>query len=159
MSWYYGLGAQDFFLFVARFVLGFFFVSYRFRFVWDPMGSPRFWNVGRHEKLQQKLCHCGWGANPTFAIFIAISELLAGVGVIFGLLTIPSALGLLLILLGATYCTAREKTLKQDPIDTVDCINCYFWNPEPVYIVVTLMVLSFGPGAISLDHLLRIMFT
>lgn len=152
--YFYGLGFHDVALFVARFILGFFFVSYRFRFIWDPTMRPEFWNSARHLKLQQKLCHCGYGMSEGMAIFIALSELLAGLGVIAGLLTLPSALGLLLILIVATFCTGKEKTMRQNPIDGIDKINCYLWNPEPVYILVTLLVLSFGPGALSLDHFL-----
>lgn len=142
-------------LFLARFVLGFFFVSYRFRWFFDvtPQDGVEICSPYRHLKLRQKLCHCGWGMNPELAAFVAISETLAGLGVMFGLLTTLSALGLLLILIVATACTAKEKTLRQNPIDKIDVVNCYLWNPEPVYIVLAVVVLALGPGWFSLDTL------
>lgn len=143
-------------LFLARFVLGFFFVSYRFRWFYDPTPSQggNVCNVHRHLNLRKKLCQCGWGISSTLAATVAIGETLAGLGVIFGLLTTLSALGILVILLAATMCTAREKTMRQNPVDGIDVVNCYLWNPEPVYIVLATLVLVLGPGSFSLDHIM-----
>jgi uncharacterized membrane protein YphA (DoxX/SURF4 family) len=142
-------------LFIARFTLGFFFVSYRFRWFYDPTphDGENVCSPYRHLSLRSKLRHCGWGMAPELAAFVAISEFAAGIGVIFGLLTFLSALGLLIILIAATICTAREKTLRQKPVDTIDVVNCYLWNPEPLYIVLALVVMTFGPGWFSLDQL------
>lgn len=146
-------------LFLARFVLGFFFVSYRFRWFWDPspIDGVAVCSPHRHLSLRQKLCSCGWGISPKLGATVAVVEMLAGFGVIFGLLTALSALGLLAILLVATLCTAREKTLRQNPVDRIDVVNCYLWNPEPVYIVLALVVLVLGPGSFSLDQLWRLL--
>lgn len=142
-------------LFLARFVLGFFFVSYRFRWFLDPTPQDgiEVCSPYRHLKLREKLCHCGWGMSPELAAFVAVSETLAGLGVMFGLLTSLSALGLLTILIVATLCTAKEKTLRQNPIDKIDVVNCYLWNPEPIYIVLAIVVMLLGPGWFSLDQL------
>lgn len=144
---------QDVALFAARFLIGFFFVSYRFRWIWDPASDPHFCNVSRQAKLAAKLCSCGW--SPRLAPAVAIGEITAGLGLISGTLTYLSALGMLLILVVATICTAKEKTLRQNPIDKIDVVNCYLWNPEPVYIVLTLVVLAFGPGTFAVDTLLK----
>lgn len=143
-------------LLIARFALGFFFVSYRFRWFYDPtpIEGPNWCNPYRHLNLRRKLCQCGWGISPAMGAFVAISETLAGFGVMLGLLTTLSALGLLVILLVATLCTAKEKTLRQKPVDVIDTVNCYLWNPEPVYMVLAVVVMVLGPGSISLDHLL-----
>lgn len=142
-------------LLLARFVLGFFFVSYRFRWFYDPTPKDgvEVCSPHRHLNLRKKLCACGWGINPYLAAFVAIAELGAGLGVMLGFMTGLSSFGLLMILLFATLCTAKEKTLRQLPVDRIDIVNCYLWNPEPVYIVLALLVLAFGPGFISLDHL------
>lgn len=142
-------------LLLARFMLGFFFVSYRFRWFFDPNPNDgvQFCSPYRHLKLRQKLCSCGWGMSPTMAAFVAISEFLAGLGVLFGFLTTLSAIGLLIILVVATACTAKEKTMRQLPVDGIDVVNCYLWNPEPVYIMLALIIANFGPGWLSLDHL------
>lgn len=142
-------------LFIARFVLGFFFVSYRFRWFYDPTppDGVAVCSPFRHLNLRKKLCHCGWGMSPEMAAFVAIAETLAGLGVMFGLLTTLSAFGLLSILIVATFCTAKDKTMRQNPVDAIDVVNCYLWNPEPVYIVLALLVLVLGPGWFSLDQL------
>lgn len=142
-------------LFLARFLLGFFFVSYRFRWVYDPtpIDGVRICSPFKRQSLIRKLQDCGFGCSPTLAAFVAIFEVLAGLGCIFGLFTSLSALGLLVVLIAATLCTAREKTLKQKPVDQIDVVNCYLWNPEPVYIVLAVVVLTFGPGWFSLDYL------
>lgn len=142
-------------LLLARFTLGFFFVSYRFRWFYDPtpQDGVKICSPYRHLNLRQKLCHCGWGVSPALASFVALSETLAGLAIIFGILTQLSCFGLIVILIAATLCTAKEKTMRQMPVDKIDTINCYLWNPEPVYIMLALMVAIFGPGDISLDHL------
>ncbi len=142
-------------LFLARFVLGFFFVSYRFRWFFDPTPKDgvEVCSPYRHLRLRQKLCSCGWGMSPQLAAFVAVSEMLAGLGVMFGLLTSLSAFGLLAILIVATLCTAKEKTLRQNPVDGIDVVSCYLWNPEPVYIILALVVMTFGGGWFSLDNL------
>lgn len=142
-------------LFLARFVLGFFFVSYRFRWLFDPtpQDGVEVCSPYRHLRLRQKLCHCGWGMSPELGAFVALAELSAGFGVMLGMLTTLSAFGLLVILLIATVCTAKEKTMRQNPVDRIDIVNCYLWNPEPVYIVLALVVLVLGPGWFSVDQL------
>jgi uncharacterized membrane protein YphA (DoxX/SURF4 family) len=148
---------EDVVLFLTRFVLGFFFVGYRFRWFYDPTpqdGVP-ICSPYRHLNLRKKLCHCGWGISPEMGAFVAISEMLAGFGVIFGLFTLVSTIGLLVILIAATLCTAKEKTFRQNPVDKIDVVNCYLWNPEPVYILLAIVVATFGPGNFSLDTLLE----
>lgn len=151
MGWTVSLAAL-----AARIALGLFFVSYRFRWLIDP--SPpdgvHWCSPYRHMTLRRKMLACGFGDVPRLASFVAVVELLAGLGVLFGLLTWLSALGLLVILLVATRCTAREKTLKQAPVDRIDVVSCYLWNPEPPYIVLALIVLCLGGSAWSLDALI-----
>lgn len=144
---------HDFALLLARVVLGSFFVIYRFRWIWDPSMVPHVCNVDRHAKLRKKLCSCGW---PVWlAPYVALGEISAGLGLIFGFLTYASAAGILLILIVATMCTAREKTMRQNPVDSIDVVSCYLWNPEPVYITLAVVVLAFGSGRFSLDHLIN----
>lgn len=142
-------------LFIARFTLGFFFVSYRFRWFFDPtpQDGVAICSPYRHLNLRAKLCQCGWGISAELGAIVALAELFAGFGVMLGVLTSVSAFGLLLILLAATICTAKEKTMRQKPVDRIDVINCYLWNPEPVYIILALVVMTFGPGYFSLDQL------
>lgn len=160
-----GQVAQDLVLLVNRLLLGLFFILARFRWVYDPAGpayvsnadnyrqveSGRWFSIKRHESLKHKLVYCGLDHVSFWAPFVAIVELAAALGILVGLLTPLAAFGLLAILVRATFCTAHEKTMKQNPIDRIDVVSCYLWTPEPVYIGLTLVALVFGAGAYGLD--------
>lgn len=139
---------------LARILVGTFFILARFRWVYDPMYQKPWFNPTRQQSLVNKLNHCGFQNATFWAPFVAYGELLAAIGLIVGLLTPLAALGLLVILVYATKCTAMEKTMKQNPIDKIDVVSCYLWNPEPIYIALVVMLMAFGAGAYSLDHVL-----
>lgn len=153
----HGFGATDVVQLIVRILLGVFFVLARFRFFYDPSKpvGERWGNRQRHESLTNKMVHCGLRNKPfAWACFVAIVEVLAGLGVLFGLLTWISALGLLIITLVGTRCTARQKVFEQNPVDCVDICSAYLWRVEGLYIGFALLILLGGPGAYSLDALL-----
>ena len=140
---------------VLRLVLGSFFVLARFRWLYDPSRPDQPWfNGARHMHLEKRLCTCGYGLHPVICDVVAWAEILGGLGVIVGLLTPLALIGLLCVLLFATFCTAKEKVLAQDPVDDIDCVSCYLWRVEGVYIAIVLALLALGPGVYSLDHVL-----
>jgi uncharacterized membrane protein YphA (DoxX/SURF4 family) len=151
---------------VLRIVLGVFFVLARFRWFFDPSEGRTltdFWNPvdgrvvlppARHRSLSAKLVHCGFSGNPWLGVWVATVEVSAGLGVLFGFLTSLSALGLVVILLLGTRCTARDKTMRQNPVDRVDVLSCYLWTPEPVYLVIAVALVLMGGGVFSIDHFL-----
>jgi putative oxidoreductase len=151
-------GAQwtDGALLINRLLLGSFFFFARFRFLYDPSKAvgDRFLCAARHESLRNKMCHCGWRSGATgWAWFAALTEIFGGLGVLFGLLTVPAALGLLAVTACATVCTAKPKVMEQHPVDRLDYISCYLWRVEGLYIGMALAVLFAGPGRYSLDWL------
>lgn len=142
-------------LFIARLMLGLFFVLARFRWIYDPSRPEQPWfNAKRHEHLVWKLCVCGFGQHRALAASVALAEVAGGALVLVGLGTQLAALALFIVLLGATHCTAREKTMKQEPVDKLDVCSCYLWTVEPIYIGLALLILLGGPGAWSLDALI-----
>lgn len=150
-----GFGLHDIALLLLRNIVGVFFLLARFRWVYDPSRPDNPWlNKERHRHLTWKLCTCGYHWHPRMSAVVALVEVSAGTALIVGLLTVPAALALLTVLLFATVCTARQKVSEQDPVDLVDCVSCYLWRVEGVYITVVLSVLFMGPGKLSLDHLL-----
>jgi len=149
-----GLGAHDFALLVLRLVLGVFFLLARFRWMFDPSRVPHVNNPARHTHLAQKLCQCGYHWHPYMSAFVAITEISSGILLILGLLTVPAAFALLVILCFATYCTAYDKVMEQNPVDKIDMVSCYLWRVEGIYIALAISIMLLGPGAYSLDALI-----
>jgi uncharacterized membrane protein YphA (DoxX/SURF4 family) len=140
---------------LLRLVLGSFFVLARFRFFYDPSKpyGAQWLNRERVSHLSAKLRSCGY-CNSCLACFVACVEVGGGFALIFGLLTMLATIGLLVVLILATLCTAQTKVGEQCPVDGLDCCSCYLWRVEGVYIVIGLALLLFGPGAYSLDAML-----
>jgi len=150
-----GLGLTDAALFVARVLLGVFFILARFRFFYDPSRPDCWLNADRCESLTRKLAHCGMRTSPrAWAWVAALVEVGAGFAVLIGFLTMPAAFGLLVTLLLATKCTARAKVFEQNPVDKLDCVACYLWRVEGLYIGLALIILLAGPGSFSVDALI-----
>lgn len=152
----FGAEATDIALLIARLLLGVFFVLARFRFFWDPSRPIMPWlNIVRQESFINKLAYCGCKKRAKqWAWCAAAIEVAAGFGLIFGLLTWLSALGLLVVLLVATRCTWRQKVYEQHPVDKADVVCAYLWRVEGLYIGLAVMILLAGPGKYSLDYLL-----
>lgn len=163
----------DLAILLTRLILGGFFVLARFRWVYDPSrsetfanamgGEPirdgggtgrRWFNDYRVGHLQWKLCACGFGYHKALAACVACIEIFGGLAVLVGLLTPLAAVGLFAVTLGATACTAYEKTMKQHPVDRIDCACCYLWNVEPHLLVAAAVLAATGGGAYSVDALL-----
>lgn len=156
MLWLSGFHATDLAALTVRIALGAFFVLARFRYFFDPSKeNGMFFNTDRRTSLRNKMCKCGYAGSPSFfAWFTASVEVFAGLGVLFGLLTVVSAFGLAVITLCGTLCTAPIKVREQNPVDKLDCVSCYLWRVEGLYILFAIVVLLLGPGQISLDHYL-----
>lgn len=152
-----GLGLGDTALLINRLFLGTFYVLARFRFFYDPSkpAGEQCLCPTRLQSLTRKMGHCGFSRRPVFyAWFAALVEVLAGLALIVGLLSVPAAFGLLVVTMFATRCTAREKVMRQNPVDRIDVCASYLWLAEPLYIMMAVVTLLAGPGAYSLDALL-----
>lgn len=84
-------------------------------------------------------------------LLVASGEVGLGLLLVLGFMTIPATLGLLAILICATLCTAVQKVQEQKPVDDIDCVSCYLWRVEGVYIVIAFALLCMGPGTWSVD--------
>jgi len=146
---------DDLAILLLRSLLGTFFVLARFRYFFDPSRpDDRFLNAARTDHLRWKLCVCGVPQARWFAPPVALVEVGAGLFLIAGLLTPLAAFGLLIILIQATHCTAKEKVGKQAPVDRTDWVSCYLWTVEPLYIALAIVLILTGGGAYSIDALL-----
>lgn len=150
-----GLGSSDLGALLLRGTVGAFFVLARFRWVYDPSRPEHPWcNPARHRRLTERLCTCGYGWHPALAAIVAVIEIAAGLGVVLGAFTWLSALALAGITAFATFCTAKKKTLKQQPIDSIDCVSCYLWVVEPHLLVASIVLVLTGGGFWSVDTLI-----
>lgn len=141
----------DLALLLMRVLLGGFMVLYRFRFFYDPSQPDPWFSKYRRDLLGDRLCSCSYPTAYAIRLAIAGVEVLAGIALIVGLLTVPAAFGLLVILVFATCCTYKENTEVQKPVDCVDWVSCYLRTIEPLYITFAVCIILLGPGAYSLD--------
>lgn len=147
-----GLQAPDLGLFILRVVPGVFFLTFRFRWIFDPQ---RGWFCQfRRQKLIERMCSCGYGGNHILAALVACGEVLGGLGLIVGLLTVPAALGILVIMMFAQCCEPPEELRKMKIADRVDLVAKFLLFCEPLYFTMALVTILMGPGRWSLDWLL-----
>lgn len=149
-----GLGSYDLAALLLRVVPGVFFLLFRFRWLYDPHETEPWFCPWRRQKLVTRLCSCGFGTSPTLAGMVALVEIAGGAALIVGFLTLPAALGILVVMGFANCCEPPEELRKMAPVDKVDWVAKFLLFCEPLYFVMMLCVLLLGPGRWSLDWLL-----
>ncbi len=145
---------------LARIALGGFYVLARFRSFYDPSkpAGCRAFNRSRFNSLRSKLCRCGFTHHLDAWTWLAASvEVFGGLAIVIGFLTPVAAVALLLLTVRATICTAWQKVSEQNPVDRLDCVSCYLWRVEGLYIALATIVLLIGPGSYSVDSVLGIL--
>ena len=100
----------------------------------------------RRKKMEDSLANAGMAKG--LAPLVSAVELLAGLGVLFGLLTAISALGLLAISLGALITTAIPKAEGAG----IHKLENILYTPEALLVAGTLVLMATGPGGWSLDQ-------
>lgn len=151
---YTGLELQDLALFLQRVVMGVFFLSYRFRWFYDPSQPSPWFSEYRQHKFRVRLCTCGYPRDVWMQALVATVQCMGGMALIVGLLTIPAAAGILCVMIFANCCAPKEEIAAMNPVDKVDYISCYLRLVEPLYLVLSANVLFLGPGKWSLDYIL-----
>lgn len=139
----YGFGFGDIALLAIRLgVGGFFIVS----------GLHKLFNPTRRQDLRATFAADGVTFAPMMFI-VPLSEFLGGLGVALGAVTVFAALGLALLCVGAIGRDGLKRVRAMQPLDPADRVADVLYLPEVLYILCLLAVLSFGPGAYSLDAL------
>jgi putative oxidoreductase len=139
----HGAGFGDTSLLVMRVSVGGFFVF---------SGFHKLFNATRREDLRETFA----ADKVTYApmmVLVPLGELLGGLGVAFGALTVFAALGLAALNVGALVLDGFKRIASMHPLDRADRIDDVLYLPEVLYVVCLLVVISFGPGAYSLDRL------
>jgi uncharacterized membrane protein YphA (DoxX/SURF4 family) len=139
----HGVGFGDLTLLATRASVGGFFVV---------SGFHKLFNSVRRQSLRETFAADGVTFAPMMYV-VPLGELLGGLGVAFGALTIFAALGLVALCVGACALDGFKRVRLMQPVDRADRVDDVLYLPEVLYIVCLLAVLSFGPGAYSLDAL------
>ena len=139
----HGLGFGDVTLLAIRASVGGLFIV---------SGAHKLFNPTRREGLRETFAADG----VTFArmmYIVPLGELLGGLGVAFGALTIFAAVGLVALNIGAATIDGVKRIPSMKPLDPADRLDDVLYLPEVLYVLCLLAVVSFGPGAYSLDAL------
>ncbi len=140
-----GFGLTDVALTLNREVLGVFFAI---------SGYHKLFNVGRHKSITDTLVADGVPLVTFNEWFVPIVEMLGGLALVVGLLTIPAALGCVAICTVATCVDGFKRIKSWSPIDKADAVDDVLYLPEVLYIVMLLVVVFAGPGPYSIDAVL-----
>lgn len=113
---------------------------------WHKLRDPK-----RHAKMVETLGRasipCPWLTAP----FVAAVELLAGSLLTVGLLTAPAALALLVITIVAIATVSLEEVNSGGGT----WLENFLYLPETLYVITLMLLITIGPGAASVDRLLR----
>jgi putative oxidoreductase len=139
----HGVGFGDVALLATRVSVGGFFAI---------SGAHKLFRPIRREGLRETFAADGVTFAPMMYL-VPLGELLGGLGVAFGALTIFAVVGLIALSLGAAVLDGIKRIPSMRPLDPADRLGDLLYLPEVLYVVCLLAVLSFGPGAYSLDAL------
>jgi len=139
----HGVGFGDAALLATRLSVGGFFVV---------SGAHKLFNPTRRKDLRETFAADGVTFAPMMYL-VPLGELLGGLGVAFGALTILAVIGLAALNIGAAVIDGRKRIPSMRPLDPADRLDDVLYLPEVLYVICLLAVLSFGPGAYSLDAL------
>jgi len=140
-----GLGLPDTALAISRVAAGLFFLL---------SGYHKLFNAERRAALVQTLQSVGLRHVNILQWFLPAAEFSGGLAVAMGLLSVPAALGLLIISIGATLTDGIRRIADWRPIDKSDWLDDILYLPEVLYALLLLSVILAGPGPFSLDALL-----
>lgn len=139
----HGFQASDSALLAARAAVGGFFVVSG----WHKAFHPQ-----RRQTLKETFIADGC-YHPALMVVIPAGELLGGLGVAFGALTVPAAFGLILICAGACFLDGFKRIPGFKPLDPADFAADVLYLPEVLYVALLGFLIAMGPGSYSLDAL------
>jgi uncharacterized membrane protein YphA (DoxX/SURF4 family) len=142
-----GIGGTSPVIVAMRFALGSFFVL---------SGIHKLRNKERHKTFVETLKALGIPRIGILQWFVPGVEFFGGLGVAFGFLTPLAALGLLVICSVALLTSSPTVVASYKPIDPVDRIDDWLYQPEMMYALMLLYFITAGAGPVSVDQLLKL---
>jgi putative oxidoreductase len=137
-----GLGWTDIALTLDRVAVGMFFMF---------SGYHKLFNAQRHRAFVDELTALHVGALRINQWWVPSVEFAGGSAVFIGLLTPLAALGLLAIVLVASFTSGRLRIKDYQPIDRADRLDDWLYLPEILYAFMLIIFISAGAGPYSLD--------
>lgn len=129
---------------LLRLAMGVFFASSGFHKLFVPEVRTKF--LGLMTSLGQN--------TPVKRWLIPGAEFMGGLALIIGFLTLPAALGLIIILLGAICLDCWAEVEAKHPRDAFDWFAKAVYMPEGLMVIVLVSIILTGPGMISADALI-----
>src|SRR5271167_3810808 len=126
----HGVGIGDAALLAVRVSIGGFFVV---------SGSHKLFNPMRRQSLRDTFAADGVTFAPIMYV-VPLGELLGGLGVAFGALTIFAAVGLAALCVGACVLDGFKRIRAMQPLDPADRADDVLYLPEVLYVVCLLAV-------------------
>ena len=121
-------------------------------------GYHKLFDAQRHATLILTLRSAGCNTSAFFSGCCRGAEFSGGLAVAVGLLSVPAALGLLIISIGATVSDGIKRIGDWRPIDKADFLDDMLYLPEVLYALLLLCVILAGPGPYSVDALIAAYF-
>jgi uncharacterized membrane protein YphA (DoxX/SURF4 family) len=137
-----GVGWTDIALTLDRVAVGMFFMF---------SGYHKLFNAQRHRAFVEELTSLHVAALWINQWWVPSVEFAGGSAIVIGLLTPLAALGLLAIVLVASFTSGRLRIAGYQPIDRADRIDDWLYLPEVLYAFMLILFVSAGAGPYSLD--------
>ena len=140
-----GIGGAEIVMTVARIATGTFFVF---------SGYNKLFNKGRHQSLIEtfKADHIPFIRFNQW--WVPSVEFVGGLAIVIGLLTVPAAMALIILLTVAMATDGYKRVRAYAPIDDSDYVDDWLYLSELTYIILLAIFMTAGAGAFSVDALL-----
>ena len=135
-----GIGFGEVALTLNRVALGTFFAI---------SGYHKLFNKQRHAALVGTFKDLGIPCIGFNQWFVPSVEFLGGLAVLSGILAPFAAFGLIAICLVATCTAGLQRIPAYNPIDKADWLDDLLYLPEVLYLIGLLIVVTFGPGPLT----------
>jgi uncharacterized membrane protein YphA (DoxX/SURF4 family) len=140
-----GLGGGEIALTINRLALGAFF---------GISGYHKLFNSQRHATFTQTLRDCKVPCIPVMQWFVPSVEFFGGLALLSGILAPFASLGLMAICLVAICTDGLGRIPAYRPIDKADWLDDLLYLPEVLYLFGLVIVLTMGPGLLTVPDLL-----
>jgi len=114
-------------------------------------GYHKLFNASRRAELTRTLVDDGVHVVPFMRWLLPSAEFTGGWALIMGFLSVPAALGLLAICVGAIALDALKRIRQWRPVDRADWLGDLLYVPEALYCIGLAVVVLAGPGRWSVD--------